>query len=228
MAYECSHFRIMGDRSLLVELGDRISPDVNRRVRELFVILDRNPVKGVLETVPAYRSLLIIYDPLITNSMLLQHQIEDLQKKSEVIDIPEPKTVEIPVAYGGEFGPDLEWVARYHKTSTEEVIRLHTGTSYQVYMIGFTPGFPYMGELPERLATPRRQTPRTTIPEGSVAIAQRQTGIYPVESPGGWHILGRTPMKLFDPLQIPPTLLEMGDLVRFFSIKEVEFNQWQQ
>ena len=228
MAYECSHFRIMGDRSLLVELGDRISPDVNREVRELFVILDRNPVKGVLETVPAYRSLLIIYDPLITNSMLLQHQIEDLQKKSEVIDIPEPKTVEIPVAYGGEFGPDLEWVARYHKTSTEEVIRLHTGTSYQVYMIGFTPGFPYMGELPERLATPRRQTPRTMIPEGSVAIAQRQTGIYPVESPGGWHILGRTPMKLFDPLQIPPTLLEMGDLVRFFSIKEVEFNQWQQ
>ncbi len=228
MAYECSHFRIMGDRSLLVELGDRISPDVNREVRELFVILDRNPVKGVLETIPAYRSLLIIYDPLITNSMLLQHQIEDLQKKSEVIDIPEPKTVEIPVAYGGEFGPDLEWVARYHKTSTEEVIRLHTGTSYQVYMIGFTPGFPYMGELPERLATPRRQTPRTTIPEGSVAIAQRQTGIYPVESPGGWHILGRTPMKLFDPLQIPPTLLEMGDLVRFFSIKEVEFNQWQQ
>lgn len=228
MAYECSHFRIMGDRSLLVELGDRISPDVNREVRELFVILDRNPVKGVLETIPAYRSLLIIYDPLITNSMLLQHQIEDLQKKSEVIDIPEPKTVEIPVAYGGEFGPDLEWVARYHKTSTEEVIRLHTGTSYQVYMIGFTPGFPYMGELPERLATPRRQTPRTMIPEGSVAIAQRQTGIYPVESPGGWHILGRTPMKLFDPLQIPPTLLEMGDLVRFFSIKEVEFNQWQQ
>jgi inhibitor of KinA len=145
-----------------------------------------------------------------------------------VIDIPEPKTVEIPVAYGGEFGPDLEWVARYHKTTTEKVVQLHTATTYQVYMIGFTPGFPYMGELPERLATPRRETPRTTIPEGSVAIAQRQTGIYPVESPGGWHILGRTPMKLFNPLQIPPALLEMGDLVRFFPIKEVEFTRWQQ
>jgi len=228
MAYERSHFRIMGDRSLLVELGGRISPDVNRRVRELFIMLEENPVKGVLETIPAYRSLLIIYDPLITNTMLLQYQIEDLQKKSEVIDIPEPKTVEIPVAYGGEFGPDLEWVARYHNIGVEEVIQLHTGTSYQVYMIGFTPGFPYMGELPERLGTPRRETPRTTIPEGSVAIAQRQTGIYPVESPGGWHILGRTPMKLFNPLQIPPTLLEMGDLVRFFPIKEVEFTRWQQ
>jgi len=228
MAYERSHFRIMGDRSLLVELGDRISPDVNRRVRELFIMLEKNPVKGVLETIPAYRSLLIIYDPLITNTMLLQHQIEDLQEKSEVVNIPEPKTVEIPVVYGGEFGPDLEWVARFHKTTTEKVVQLHTATAYQVYMIGFTPGFPYMGELPERLGTPRRETPRTTIPEGSVAIAQRQTGIYPVESPGGWHILGRTPMKLFNPLQIPPTLLEMGDLVRFFPIKEVEFTRWQQ
>ncbi|UCH08865.1 MAG: 5-oxoprolinase subunit PxpB [Deltaproteobacteria bacterium] len=218
----------MGDRSLLVELGDRISPDVNRRVRELSVMLEKNPIEGVFETVPAYRSLLIIYNPLITNAMLLQHQIEDLQKKSEVVDILEPKSVEIPVAYGGEFGPDLEWVARYHNIGVEEVIQLHTAITYQVYMIGFTPGFPYMGELPERLETPRRETPRTTIPEGSVAIAQRQTGIYPVESPGGWHILGRTPMKLFNPLQIPPTLLEMGDLVRFFPIKEVEFSRWQQ
>lgn len=228
MAYERSQFRIMGDRSLLVELGDRISPDVNRRVRELSVMLEKNPIEGVFETVPAYRSLLIIYNPLITNAMLLQHQIEDLQKKSEVVDILEPKSVEIPVAYGGEFGPDLEWVARYHNIGVEEVIQLHTAITYQVYMIGFTPGFPYMGELPERLETPRRETPRTTIPEGSVAIAQRQTGIYPVESPGGWHILGRTPMKLFNPLQIPPTLLEMGDLVRFFPIKEVEFSRWQQ
>jgi inhibitor of KinA len=228
MAYGLSQFRIMGDRALLVELGDRISPGVNRRVRELFIMLEKTPIKGVLETIPAYRSLLIIYDPLITNTMPLQHQIEDLQKKSEVVNIPEPKAVEIPVVYGGEYGPDLEWVARYHNIGVEEVVQLHTATTYQVYMIGFTPGFPYMGELPERLDTPRRETPRTTIPEGSVAIAQRQTGIYPVESPGGWHILGRTPMKLFNPLQIPPTLLEMGDLARFYPIKEVEFTRWQQ
>jgi len=228
MLYERSHYRIMGDRSLLIELGDNISAEVNRRVRELSVMLGQNPVEGVLETIPAYRSLLIIYDPLITNTRVLQHQIEDLQKKSEVIDIPEPKTVEIPVVYGADYGPDLKWVAGYHNIDVEDVIQLHTGTTYQVYMIGFTPGFPYMGELPERLATPRRETPRTTIPEGSVAIAQRQTGIYPVESPGGWHILGRTPMKLFNPLQVPPALLEMGDLVRFFPIEKGEFEQWHQ
>jgi len=217
----------MGDRSLLVELGDEISPEVNRRVRELSIILMGNPIEGMIETVPAYRSLLIIYDPLNLEIATLQHRIEDIQKKIGKIQIPEPKTMEIPVVYGGEYGPDMEWVARYHNIRVEEVIQLHTGTTYQVYMIGFMPGFPYMGELLEGLATPRRETPRTVIPQGSVAIAQRQTGIYPVESPGGWQILGRTPLKLFNPLHSPPTLLEMGDLVKFFSIGEKEFKQWQ-
>jgi KipI family sensor histidine kinase inhibitor len=218
----------MGDRSLLVELGDEISPVVNQRVRELDIRLVQNPMEGLVETVPAYRSLLIIYDPLKLNIATLKNRIEDLQKQIEGIDIPEPKTMEIPVVYGGEYGPDLEWVARYHKISSEEVIQLHTGTIYQVYMIGFMPGFPYMGELPERLATPRRETPRTVIPSSSVAIAQRQTGIYPVESPGGWHILGRTPLNLFNPVHSPPALLEMGDMVRLFAIDKEEFNQWPQ
>ena len=228
MLYQTPLFRIMGDQSLLVELGDEISPSVNRWVRKLCVALMKSPVAGLVETVPAYRPLLIIYDPLITDVAALKHRIKDLQEKMEEIQIPEPKTVEIPGGYGGEFGPDLEWVARYHKISPQEIIRLHTGTIYQVYMIGFTPGFPYMGELPEQLTVPRRETPRTVIPEGSVAIAQRQTGIYPVESPGGWHILGRTPLKLFHPTQSPPTLVETGDVVRFFPIKEREFKQWQQ
>jgi len=224
--YNRFQYRIMGDRSLLVEVGDEISPDVNRRVRKLFIILTENPTEGILETVPAYRSLLIIYDPLKLDVAALQRRIEDLQKKIQRIQIPEPKIMEIPVMYGSDYGPDLEWVAQYHKMSIEEVIQLHTGTVYQVYMLGFTPGFPYMGELPERLSTPRRETPRTVIPEGSVAIAQRQTGIYPVVSPGGWHILGRTPLRLFSPTQSPPTLLEMGDTVRFFSVTEKEFKQW--
>ena len=218
----------MGDRSLLVELGDEISPEVNRRVREFYVILLGNPIEGLLEIVPAYRSLLIIYNPLKLDLVMIKNRMEDLQKKIGEIKIPEPKKLEIPVVYGGEYGPDMEWVARYHNIRVEEVIQLHTGTTYQVYMIGFMPGFPYMGELPEGLATPRRETPRTVIPQGSVAIAQRQTGIYPVESPGGWQILGRTPLKLFNPLHSPPTLLEMGDLVKFFSIGEKEFKQWQQ
>lgn len=217
----------MGDRSVLVELGDEISPQVNRRVREFYVVLMESPIEGLIEIVPAYRSFLIIYDPLKLDLVMIKNRMEDLQKKIEGIEIPEPKTLEIPVVYGGEYGPDMEWVARYHNIRVEEVIQLHTGTTYQVYMIGFMPGFPYMGELPESLATPRRETPRTVIPQGSVAIAQRQTGIYPVESPGGWQILGRTPLKLFNPHHSPPTLLEMGDVVQFFSIGEEEFKRWQ-
>ena len=123
-------------------------------------------------------------------------------------------------------GPDLDAVAAYHGLTDEEVIRLHTGTAYRVYMIGFTPGFPYMGQLPEALDTPRRETPRTHIPKGSVAIAQRQTGIYPVVSPGGWQIIGRTPLELFDPLQNKPSLMVMGDEVRFTSITAEEAAQW--
>jgi inhibitor of KinA len=218
----------MGDRSALVELGDEISPQVNRRVRQFYVALMENPIEGFIEIVPAYRSLLIIYDPLKFDLVTIQNRMENLNKKIEGIEIPEPKVLEVPVIYGGEYGPDMEWVASYHAMSVEELIQLHTATTYQVYMIGFMPGFPYMGELPESLATPRRETPRTVIPQGSVAIAQRQTGIYPVESPGGWQILGRTPLKLFNPLQSPPTLLEMGDLVKFFSIGEEEFRQWKQ
>lgn len=218
----------MGDRSLIVELGDEISPAVNRRVRDLDIKLMQNPIEGLVETVPTYRSLLIIYDPLRINVALLKQRIEDLQKRIDGIQIPEPKTMEIPVVYGGEYGPDLEWVAQYHKMSIDEVIQLHTETIYQVYMIGFTPGHPYMAELPKALIMPRRETPRTNVPRGSVAIAKNQTVIYPVESPGGLHILGRTPLKLFNPFQSPPTLLEMGDLVRFFSIEKEEFKQWPQ
>jgi KipI family sensor histidine kinase inhibitor len=218
----------MGDRSLIVELGDEISPAVNRRVRDLDIKLMQNPIEGLVETVPTYRSLLIIYDPLRINVALLKQRIEDLQKMIDGIQIPEPKTMEIPVVYGGEYGPDLEWVAQYHKMSIDEVLQLHTETIYQVYMIGFTPGHPYMAELPKALIMPRRETPRTNVPRGSVAIAKNQTVIYPVESPGGLHILGRTPLKLFNPFQSPPTLLEIGDLVRFFSIEKEEFKQWPQ
>lgn len=228
MLYHKFQYRIMGDRSVLIELGDEISPQVNRRVREFYVVLLENPIEGLIEIVPAYRSFLIIYDPLKLDLVMIKNRLEDLQKKIEGIEIPQPKTLEIPVVYGGEYGPDMEWVARYHNIRVEEVIQLHTGTTYQVYMIGFMPGFPYMGELPGSLATPRRETPRTVIPQGSVAIAQRQTGIYPVESPGGWQILGRTPLKLFNPHHSPPTLLEMGDVVQFFSIGEEEFKRWQQ
>jgi inhibitor of KinA len=132
----------------------------------------------------------------------------------------------IPVHYGGDFGPDLEKVAEYLCLTPKEVIQLHCSKPYFIYMIGFMPGFPYMGELPDALVTPRLKTPRLSVPAGSVAIAQKQTGIYPVESPGGWQIIGRSPVQLFDPEKEPPALLRMGDLVQFFPISKKEFDEW--
>jgi KipI family sensor histidine kinase inhibitor len=169
---------------------------------------------------------MVVYDPLRIGLDRLREEILELHQVTDQSLVPEPKTLSVPVVYGGEYGPDLEWVADFHEISTEQVIRLHTGTTYRVYMIGFTPGYPYLGELPEGLATPRRETPRTVVPQGSVAIAQRQTGIYPVQSPGGWHILGWTPIKLFDASQWPPTPLEMGDRVRFFPIQKEDIHSW--
>jgi KipI family sensor histidine kinase inhibitor len=226
MLYEQPLFRIMGDRALLVELGDQIDPSINEKVRELFLRLDRHPLEGVVELVPSYRSLMVVYDPLRTGFDRLRDEILVLQKAADPSLVPQPRTLSVPVVYGGEYGPDLDWVAGFHKISPERVVTLHTGTTYRVYMIGFTPGYPYLGELPEALATPRRETPRTVVPQGSVAIAQRQTGIYPVQSPGGWHILGWTPIRLFDASQWPPTPLEVGDRVRFFPIQKEDIYRW--
>jgi inhibitor of KinA len=227
MLYEHPAYRIMGDRALLVELGDRISPLVNKKVRELFLCLKNNRVEGVVEVVPAYRSLLIVYDPLKITLSALKERLKKYHTTIDRSEIPKPRTLEIPVVYGGEYGPDLDWVAEFHRVPPEEIIRLHTGTTYQVYMIGFTPGFAYMGQLPEAISTPRRETPRTAVPRGSVGIAQNQTGVYPVKSPGGWQIIGRTTLRLFDPEKWPPTPLEMGDLVKFLSIKEEEMARWE-
>ena len=219
--------RHLGDRGLLVELGTGIDPAVSRRVQQLHQILARENFYGVVETVPAYCSLLVVYDPLRAPPEALVRQIMGLCHFEDGDHSgPPPDVVEIPVVYGGESGPDLEAVAVFHGMTPADVIRLHSGTVYRVYMIGFTPGFPYMGELPEALDTPRRETPRTHIPKGSVAIAQRQTGIYPVVSPGGWQIIGRTPVELFDPRQEKPSLLGMGDHVRFTPITEEERLQW--
>jgi len=226
MLYDPPVFRIMGDRALLVELGDQIDPSINEKVRELFLKLDRRPLEGVVELVPSYRSLMVVYDPLRIGLVRLREEILGLHQATDPSLVPQPKTLNVPVVYGGEYGPDLEWVADLHKISPEQVIALHAGTTYRVYMIGFMPGYPYLGELPEGLATPRRETPRTVVPRGSVAIAQRQTGIYPVQSPGGWHILGWTPIRLFDADQWPPTPLEMGDRVKFFPIQKKEIHAW--
>jgi inhibitor of KinA len=217
----------MGDRSLLVELGDDISPAVNQKVQELFSAIDRQRSKGILDLVPSYRSLLMIYDPLCISFDEIKAGIKDIWNNPDQFRLPQPQTVKIPVVYGGEYGPDLELVAQYHNLTPREVIDFHTRPAYRVYMIGFTPGFPYLGEVPDAIATPRRETPRTLVPKGSVGIAQRQTGIYPVDSPGGWQIIGWTPVKLFDPFGKPPSHLVMGDRVQFHAITAQEAGQWQ-
>jgi inhibitor of KinA len=212
----------MGDRGLLVELGDTISPDVNRRVQQLMLLLRQAPPPGVREIAPGYRSLLVVYDPRSTAFAELKERIAEAAAQQGSAGLPQAKLLTVPVFYGGDYGPDLEEVAGRLGLSADEVIRLHTETIYRVYMIGFTPGYPYMGELPAALAVPRRSTPRTRVPKGSVGIAQRQTGIYPVESPGGWQIIGWTPIELFDPSRQLPSLLEMGDRVKFEAVRQVE------
>ena len=227
MLYEKPAFRMMGDRSLLIELGDEVSPSINQRVQELFNGMELHKPEGVLELVPSYRSLLVIYDPLFISLDELKSRVLDIRNTIDLSQVPETRTIKIPVVYGGEFGPDLEWVAEYHSIAPETVIGFHTQSIYRVYMIGFTPGYPYLGELPEAIATPRRETPRTNVPKGSVGIAQKQTGIYSVDSPGGWQIIGWTPVDLFDPEKKPPSLLLMGDRVHFFAITAEEAVRWQ-
>jgi inhibitor of KinA len=222
MAYETPVFRSMGDRSLLVELGEKIAPDVNRRVLELMLQLQQARLPGVREFAPGYRSLLVVFDPLTLSASELKACITDVAGRPGSAGLPQAKLLTVPVFYGGDYGPDLEGVAGHLGISTDKVIRLHTETMYRVYMIGFTPGYPYMGELPAALAVPRRSTPRTRVPKGSVGIAQRQTGIYSAESPGGWQIIGWTPIELFDPTRQLPSLLEMGDRVKFEAVRQVE------
>ena len=228
MLYKTPVFRIMGDRSVLVELGNDISAQVNVKVRELFWGLDDLKIKGLIDIVPSYRSLLLIYDPLQLSLLALKKNVQRALAASKRVQLPEPKKIKVPVVYGDEYGPDLTWVCDFLGIASKEVVQYHTSVTYRVYMIGFTPGYPYMGEVPDAIVTPRRKTPRTNVPRGSVGIAQKQTGIYPVESPGGWQIIGRTPIQLFDPHKQPPTPLEMGDEVAFYAISAAEMNTWQQ
>jgi KipI family sensor histidine kinase inhibitor len=224
--YPQTLFYLMGDRGLLLEFGDEISAEVNEKVRRMALAIQAETLEGVIEVVPTYRSLLVLYNPLIVPLENLKRKLKQLEAGLKEISFPDSKLTRIPVLYGGTYGPDLGKVAEYVRLAVEEVIRLHCSKPYFIYMIGFMPGFPYMGELPEALVTPRLKTPRLIVPAGSVAIAQRQTGIYSMESPGGWQILGRTPVRLFHPEREPPALLRMGDLVQFYPITEREFHEW--
>lgn len=208
-----------GDRAVTLELGNVIDLALNRRVLALARALAGAP--GIIEVVPTYRSLLVEFDPTAVTPA------EIVARARRATGAPTQaraaRRVTLPTAYGGEFGPDLNHVAAVHGLSPDDVVRIHSGRDYPVYMIGFSPGFPYLGGLDERIATPRLARPRTRVPAGSVGIADRQTGVYPQETPGGWQIIGRTPVPLFDPTAADPVLLRAGDLLRFRPVSDAEY-----
>jgi len=221
--YPSPKYLVAGDKAVVVEFGSGIDPGTHARVHGLYHSLLTDPIPGVVETIPTFRSVLVSYDPLLIALDELISRIQAIEAKPH--EAPAVKRVVIPTVYGGEFGPDLDFVARHNGLSVEEVIRLHVSSDYRVYMIGFTPGFPYLGVLPPAIATPRLKVPRTLVPSGSVGIAGEQTGVYPVESPGGWQLIGRTPLQLYDPNRRSPVLLEPGDMVRFDRIDEATFRE---
>ena len=218
----------LGDRCLVVEFEQRVDAAINRKARALADALLAHPPQGVVEVVPAFCTVAVYYRPeafasdpspfqqlRLAVESVLQAGVESLQGAERI--------VRVPVCYGGEHGPDLDEVATSCGMVPDEVVRAHVASEHVVYMLGFSPGFPYIGGLDERLSLPRRPTPRTRIPAGTVAIARDQTVVYTFETPGGWNLIGRTPMKLFDPLADPPCRLQAGDRIRFYPIPPDEF-----
>jgi inhibitor of KinA len=204
-----------GDSALVVSFPERIDPDINARLAALGDALRLEAPAIVRDAVLGYCSLTVYFDPLRVDAAWLEERIRTCDREMESAEDQPGKDVDVPVCYGGEFGPDLPYVADVCGCSEEDVIRMHTDVTYRVYVVGFVPGFAYMGVVHDRLALPRRASPRTRVPAGSVAIAAGQTGIYPIDTPGGWHLLGRTPVRPFDWRRHPPALFAPGDRVRF-------------
>jgi inhibitor of KinA len=227
-------FEAETESSVRICFGDSIDEKILKRITALNEALHLNPFPGFLESVPAYTTLTVFYDPLMVIASAgsaglyafelvigqLKNLVDSITQAGGAADQP---LIRIPVCYGGKFGPDIEDVAEHNKLQVEEVIRLHAETIYTVYMVGFLPGFPYLGGMNARLETPRRLHPRKTVPGGSVGIAGAQTGIYPLNSPGGWQLIGRTPMQLFNPLSASPVLLRAGNRIQFWSVSSSEF-----
>lgn len=230
-----------GESAILIEFGKGIHPEIHRRVNVLTEYLDAHSLPGMIEYVSAFSSVTIFYDPLTVKKLYAEKLGGETALAFEILAplLTEiiaalgngvhdtPRIVEIPVCYGGEFGPDLEYVAEYNHLTVDEVIRIHASGQYLVYMIGFAPGFPYLGGMPEAIATPRRQSPRMSIPAGSVGIAGMQTGVYPIATPGGWQLIGNTPLELFRPQDNPPSLLRSGDHIRFYPISRKEYEAFK-
>lgn len=212
-----------GDSALLIEFGQEISPEINARITAFVHLLKAQHIEGVQDMIPAFTSLLINYDPRVVNYKTLTKRLQKLLKLDVNEEASTSRVFEIPVCYGGEYGPDIENIAKNTGLTEEEVIKIHSSKDYLIYMLGFLPGFSYLGGLDERIHTPRLANPRIRIPAGSVGIGGSQTGIYPLDSPGGWQLLGLTPVKTYDPERENPILFEAGDYIRFVPVSEEEY-----
>jgi len=223
--------KVLSERSVLVYFGEKIHEDTHKKIQFALQLLNEQSIEGITEIICGYTNICIHYEPLkikksvqhFTGNSISEKVISLLQntlKGGNTHDLAEGRVVEIPVLYGGEYGPDLEYVAEQNNLTPQEVINIHTSGDYLVYMLGFAPGFPFLGGLDPRIATPRKQTPRLKIEAGSVGIGGEQTGVYTLPTPGGWQIIGRTTAQLFLPNETPPTLLRAGDRIRFVAVEE--------
>ena len=216
----------VGDRAISIDFGQVIDPTINRHIRQTIERIKALQLEGIIELVPTYCALLVEYDAMLYSYSEICNTIEPTLEEGMTNTTNELVTVvEVPTVYGGEFGPDLSFVASHNHLSEDEVISIHSGTDYLVYMLGFIPGFTYLGGMDPRIATPRLSSPRTLIPAGSVGIAGEQTGTYPSDSPGGWQIIGRTPVTMYDMAKAQAALLNAGDYVRYVPIDESEFHR---
>ena len=216
----------VGDRAISIDFGQVIDPTINRHIRQTIERIKELQLDGIIELVPTYCALLVEYDAMLYSYSEICNIIEPTLEEGMANTTNELVTVvEVPTVYGGEFGPDLSFVASHNHLSEDEVISIHSGTDYLVYMLGFIPGFTYLGGMDSRIATPRLSSPRTLIPAGSVGIAGEQTGTYPSDSPGGWQIIGRTPVTMYDISKAQAALLKAGDYVRYVPIDESEFHR---
>lgn len=212
-----------GDSAFIIKTDDDISVKTNQAVRKLLLRFENRNLEGILDFIPSYNELMICYDPVIISYNRLLFNLRSLETDFDKIELPESSVIHVPVLYGGEAGPDLHEVAAFNGLSEREVINIHCSENYYVYMLGFTPGFCYLGGIDERIATPRKKIPRLTIPAGAVGIADKQTGIYPIESPGGWQLIGRTPLRLFDPAGKTEFLIRAGDFIKFIPVSGEEY-----
>jgi inhibitor of KinA len=225
-ATDDAQFRAASDQSLLVSFGERIALESHQRVLKLLRLLQSEPIGGIRNLHPGYCSLLIKFDPLRLDHNELQSRLLPYLPRLDLVHLPKPKQIDIPLCYGGEFGPDLNDVAAMHGMTPAQVIELHSSPVYIVYFLGFAPGFAYLGGLPDALASPRLETPRTKVPPGSVGIGGNQTAVYPFATPGGWRLIGRTPVAMFRRDQARMSLLQIGDQVRFRAISEKQFSEF--